>query len=116
MSPGPGPGPMDRLAMLRQMAERSPGDPFVQYGLAMELRKRGDTDGAVAAFGDLAARHPGYVPGYLMFGNLLRELGRVAEAAEIYDRGIEAAGVAGDSHARGELQSARAELPQAEPS
>lgn len=100
----------DRLAMLRQLAERAPGDPFPQYGLAMELKKRGDHDGAVAAFTALADRHPGYVPGYLMFGNLLRELGRLEDARAIYDRGIAAAGVAGDSHAQGELQSARAEL------
>ncbi len=96
--------------MLRQMAERTPGDPFPQYGLAMELRKRGAHDDAVAAFTVLAERHPGYVPAYLMCGNLLRELGRLPEATLVYDRGIAAATAAGDHHAAGELESARAEL------
>jgi tetratricopeptide (TPR) repeat protein len=101
---------IDRLAMLRQLAERSPGDPFPQYGLAMELRKRGAHDEAVAAFEQLATRHPAYVPGYLMYGNLLRELARTDDARAVYDRGIAAAQQAGDSHAQGELESARAEL------
>jgi tetratricopeptide (TPR) repeat protein len=100
----------DRLAMLRQMAERAAGDPFPQYGLAMELRKRGAHDEAVLAFEQLATRHPAYVPGYLMHGNLLRELGRTDDARAVYDRGIEAAMRSGDSHAQGELESARAEL------
>jgi len=101
---------MDRLAMLRQLAERAAGDPFPQYGLAMELRKRGAHDEAVAAFEVLATRHSAYVPGYLMYGNLLKELGRSDDARAVYDRGIEAAGRAGDQHAQGELESARAEL------
>lgn len=100
----------DRLAMLRQLAERSPGDPFPKYGLAMELRKRGAHDEAVAAFHDLTTTHRGYVPAYLMFGNMLRELGRNDEAIEVLDRGIAAAQQAGDSHALSELESARAEL------
>ncbi len=101
----------DRLAMLQQLAVRTPGDPFPQYGLAMELRKRGEHPGAAAAFAELALRHPAYVPCYLMYGNLLRELGRNDEAASVYERGIEAADAAGDQHAKGELQAARAELP-----
>lgn len=101
---------IDRLAMLRQMAERAAGDPFPQYGLAMELRKRGDHEGAAAAFAVLAERHPGYVAAYLMYGNLLRELGRTDDAVAIYDRGMDVAAKAGDQHAAGELQSARAEL------
>jgi hypothetical protein len=100
----------DRLAMLRQMVERAPGDPFPKYGLAMELRKRGAHDEAVAAFTDLTTTHAGYVPAYLMFGNLLRELGRAADAIAVLDRGIAAARTAGDHHALSELESARAEL------
>lgn len=96
--------------MLRQMVERTPGDPFPRYGLAMELKKRGELEDAVAVFQRLVQDHAAYVPCYLMYGGLLRELGRTAEAVAIFDRGIAAADAAGDSHAAGELAAARAEL------
>jgi hypothetical protein len=101
---------MDRLPLLRTMAAARPGDPFPRYGLAMELCKRGD-DEAVVVFESLLADHPGYVPSYLMFGNLLVKRGERARAAAVLDRGIAAARAAGDEHALGELSSARAELP-----
>ncbi|MCX4245732.1 tetratricopeptide repeat protein [Paraliomyxa miuraensis] len=96
--------------MLRQLAAARPHDPFPRYGLAMELAKREDHE-AVAVFESLLSDHPAYVPSYLMFGNLLLGRGERARAAEVLDRGIEAASAAGDAHALGELQSARAELP-----
>ena len=101
---------MDRLPLLRKMAEARPGDPFPRYGLAMELAKRED-DEAVAVFDALLRDHPGYVPSYLMFGNLLVKRGERERAGQVLDRGIAAARAAGDDHALGELQSARAELP-----
>ena len=101
---------MDRLAMLRQMVERSPGEPFPRYGLAMELKKRGELAAAAAEFAALVERHPAYVPSYLMYGGLLRELDRASDAAAILERGITAAEAAGDGHAASELAAARAEL------
>jgi tetratricopeptide (TPR) repeat protein len=107
---------MDRLAMLRQMVERSPGEPFPRYGLAMELKKRGELEAAAGEFARLVEQSPAYVPCYLMYGGVLRELGRASDAVAIFDRGIAAAEAAGDSHAAGELASARAELAElAEP-
>lgn len=104
---------MDRLGMLRKMAAAKPDEPFPTYGLAMELAKQGadDTDEeARETFAGLVARHPDYVPCYLMYGNLLAKLGRRDEAAATYDAGIQAATRAGDDHARGELEGARADL------
>ena len=102
---------MDRLPLLRQMAAARPDDPFPRYGLAMELVKQGHDDEAEQVFGTLLADHPGYVPSYLMFGNLLTTRGKKAEAAQVLERGIEVAAKAGDDHAHGELSAARAELP-----
>ncbi len=100
-----------RLAMLQQLVAKTPADPFPRYGLAMELKKLGRAQEARVAFGELIEHHPGYVAAYLMYGNLLRELGELGEAAAIYDRGAEAALAAGNHHAHDELVSARAELP-----
>lgn len=101
---------MDRLGMLRKMAAAKPDEPFPTYGLAMELTKQGADDEARETFAGLIARHPDYVPCYLMYGNLLTKLGQRDEAGSVYDAGIEAATRAGDDHARGELEGARADL------
>jgi hypothetical protein len=45
-----------------------------------------------------------------MAGGTLAALGRTSEAADVYRRGIAAATRKSDSHARGELDSALAEL------
>jgi predicted Zn-dependent protease len=96
--------------MLRQIAARTPNDPFPRYGVAMELRKLGQLEPAREAFAELVQAHPDYVPAYLMFGNLLVELGARAEAAKIFAQGIQAASRAGNMHALGELEGALAAL------
>ena len=101
---------VDRLAMLEKMAAQRQDDPFPQYGLAMEYRKLKRFDESWAAFEVLFARHPSYVPSYLMAGNVLVELGRPEQAKDVLSRGIEAASAAADDHARSELQAALAEL------
>ena len=40
--------------MLRQMVERAPGEPFPRYGLAMELRKRGEAEAVLPRDSHLA--------------------------------------------------------------
>jgi predicted Zn-dependent protease len=101
---------MDRAATFRTFIARSPQDPFPRYGLAMELRSRGDLEGASAAFAELITGFPDYVPTYLMAGNVLVALGRPADAATVYQQGITTAGARGDLHAKKELEAALAEL------
>jgi tetratricopeptide (TPR) repeat protein len=97
---------MDRIATFKSFIARAPGDPFPRYGLAMELRARGDLAAAWTAFSELLDQFPEYVPTYLMAGGTLLALGRRDEAAGVYRRGIEVATRKGDSHARGELEAA----------
>jgi tetratricopeptide (TPR) repeat protein len=101
---------MDRIATFKSFIQRSPTDPFPRYGLAMEHKTRGDLAEAWAAFEDLLARFPDYVPAYLMAGGTLVALGRRDEAAGVYRRGLEAAAKKRDQHAHGELEAALAEL------
>jgi tetratricopeptide (TPR) repeat protein len=101
---------MDRLASFRSIIARSPSDPFPRYGLAMELKSQQLHDQACAEFARILADFPSYVPAYLMAGETLRALGRAAEAAGIYEKGIEVATRVGDQHARRELESALAEV------
>ncbi|MBA2544996.1 MAG: hypothetical protein H0V17_35460 [Deltaproteobacteria bacterium] len=101
---------MDRIATFKSFIDRNPKDPFPRYGLAMEHKTRGELELAWAAFQDLLSQFADYVPTYLMAGGTLTALGRSAEAADIYGRGVTVATQRGDSHARGELETALAEL------
>jgi len=101
---------LDRLTLLKQMVAARPTDPFPKYGLAMELRGRGDANEAREVFAALLQAHPGYVPAYLMSGQHLAATGFVPEAIDVFERGIEVAEAAGDEHAAGELAAARAAL------
>src|SRR5262245_37207499 len=101
---------MDRIATFKSFIARTPGDPFPRYGLAMEYKSRGELDAAWTAFSELLDQFPDYVPTYLMAGGTLAALGRRDEAAATYRRGIDVATRKGDSHARGELESALDEV------
>jgi tetratricopeptide (TPR) repeat protein len=104
---------MDRIATFRSFISRTPTDPFPRYGLAMELKTRGELAEAWAAFAELIEKFPDYVPTYLMAGGTLVALGRKDEAVGVYRQGIEVAQRRGDQHARGELESALAEVSPA---
>jgi tetratricopeptide (TPR) repeat protein len=101
---------MDRIATFKSFISRSPTDPFPRYGLAMELKTRGELAEAWATFSELLEKFPDYVPSYLMAGGTLLALSRRDEAADVYRRGIAVATRRGDQHARGELESALAEI------
>ena len=99
-----------RLAMLEAMIAKGSDDPFVHYARAMALRSLGRREDALAAFGDVEARFPAYVPTYLMAGQVAGELEREEDARAWFERGLEKARAAGDGHAEGELEAALAEL------
>jgi tetratricopeptide (TPR) repeat protein len=101
---------MDRVATFRTFIAKSPADPFPRYGLAMELKGRGELVEAWSVFAELLDKFPDYVPTYLQAGETLASLGRGSEAASTYRRGIDAASARGDSHARSELESALTQL------
>lgn len=105
---------MDRIATFKQFIADKPEDPFPRYGLAMEYKKQGQLDDACAAFAELTAKFPDYVPTYLMYGNTLEALERAAEADAIYRKGIEVSTATGDGHARNELEAALADLGYSE--
>lgn len=104
---------MDRIATFRSFISKSPQDPFPRYGLAMELKGRGEHAEAWTVFEELISTFPDYVPTYLMAGGTLVALGRKDEAAATYRQGIEVATRRGDQHARRELEAALAEITPA---
>ncbi|HYP89808.1 MAG TPA: tetratricopeptide repeat protein [Polyangiaceae bacterium] len=99
-----------RLAFLEQHCATGTADSFAFYGLAMEYRKEGRVDDAVATFEKLKAKDPSYVPMYLMAGQTLIDASRPADARAWLETGIEVARSKHDSHALGELESALASV------
>jgi tetratricopeptide (TPR) repeat protein len=101
---------MDRIATLRSFVAQQPDQPFPLYALALEHKKLGQLAEARAAFEQMIARFPDYLPTYLMAGGVLVELGDRAAAESVYRDGITRARAAGDGHARSELEGALAHL------
>jgi predicted Zn-dependent protease len=95
--------------MLEKMTSQPGADAFAWYALAMERRNSGDDDGALRAFEQLEARFPDYLPQYLMAGQLLIRLSRLADAAGWLKAGIALARAVGNDKALSELESALAE-------
>jgi tetratricopeptide (TPR) repeat protein len=95
-----------RLELLKQLVEQNPADGFTRYGLALEYANTGDLEQAITEFDQLLHHNPNYAYGYFQRGKALEKLGRIEEARATYRDGTEAAGRAGDAHARGEIQGA----------
>ncbi len=95
-----------RLERLKDMVANSPGDAFLRYGLATEYANAGELEQAATEYRELLAANPNYAAGYYHGGRTLEKLGRLDEAREIYEKGIEVTTRTGDGHTRSELQAA----------
>lgn len=95
-----------RMAQLEVLLEEDPNDPFLRYGLAMEYAAVGEDGRCAELLLELIARPAGppYIPAYLQAGQVLIRLERLDEARQVLQQGIEAARMAGDWHAAGEMQ------------
>ena len=97
-----------RLLFLEKITSEGSEDPIAWYGLALEYRSLERHDDALRTFETLRAKHPDYVPMYLMCGQLLETMSRPEDARAWYTVGVDAARKQGNSHALGELESALA--------
>ncbi|HEX4169316.1 MAG TPA: tetratricopeptide repeat protein [Bryobacteraceae bacterium] len=101
----------NRLEILKQMLAQDPKNAFARYGLAMELKNTGQLDESVGEFRTLLADDASYVAAYYHGGQTLEKLGRIGEAKEMYEKGIEASVRKGDLHTRSEIEAALDLLP-----
>jgi len=99
-----------RLAYLEKITTDGSVDPFHWYCLAQEYRSQEKNEEAVQTFEKLEAMTPDYVPMFLMAGQLFEKMGKLEDAKSWLDKGMAAAKKKGDSHALGELESARSLL------
>ena len=80
-----------------------PGDTFLRYGLALEMRSAGEHDASLAKLAELTRDVPPYVPAFFMAAQQLADLERIEEARSFLRDGIDEARRQGDSHAASEM-------------
>ncbi|GAB4417995.1 MAG: hypothetical protein OHK0021_23400 [Bryobacter sp.] len=95
-----------RLETIQNLLAQSPTDSRLRYMLANEHKNSGNLEGAIAEYRALLAHDPSYGPAYYHGGQVLEQLGREAEAREMYAEGIRATTANGDAHTRSELEAA----------
>jgi tetratricopeptide (TPR) repeat protein len=74
----------DGYTLFRQMTTESPDYPAAHFNYAFELRKRGDTDGAISQYRKTVALDPSMALAYSNLGALLQSRGEVVEAESLY--------------------------------
>lgn len=100
----------DKIAGLREILALDAKNSFARYGVAMELAKQGDVDGALAEFTTLLADDPDYTAGYFMSAQTLASAGRREEAIARLKDGVSCAARTGNRHAMSEMQAMLDEL------
>ena len=88
------------------MLARSPNDPFLLYGVALEHRKLGDAAAAIEFLDRVIAVDPGYCYAYHQKGLVHESTGDVEAARAAYRAGVAAAENKGEAHAREEIAAA----------
>ncbi len=96
----------NRLGKLQELLAQDPNNILVNYGIAQELASLGRLDESVAQYERLIAAHPNYSAAYFHGARTLERLERIADARNLYQRGIAVAGQNGDLHAQSEMQAA----------
>ncbi|HSU27907.1 MAG TPA: tetratricopeptide repeat protein [Chitinophagaceae bacterium] len=101
---------MDRILKLKALLETSPADPFLKHALGLEYIKMGEENAARDQFESLLEKDPTYVGTYYHLAKLLERTGDTSQAIVTYEKGMEEAKKAGETHAYNELKAAYEEL------
>lgn len=101
---------MERIEKLLAFLKESPEDSFLQHALSLEYIKSGEYEKARHLFEKLLSHNPAYVGSYYHLGKLHEREGRHAEAASVYEKGIEVAQSLKDRHSLQELMQALDDL------
>ncbi len=94
-----------RITQLKAFLEESPEDPFLLYALATEHLTEAPSV-AWEYFELLIAKHPTYVATYYHAAHLAWELEEIAQAKNIFEKGIAMCEQQGEHHHLRELKNA----------
>ncbi|MEZ4317819.1 MAG: tetratricopeptide repeat protein [Myxococcota bacterium] len=101
---------MSMLQHYQSWLEKKPGDRLAMYGVALELKKAGQTDAAREAFEALLAVHPHSGAGWFQYGALFEEAGEEELAVATWQRGLEALADSTDAEAKRSMSEIRTAL------
>ncbi|TXI76720.1 MAG: tetratricopeptide repeat protein [Flavobacteriales bacterium] len=93
----------DRLQQLRTMLAEEPNDLFLRYAIALELKRAGEMEQAIAALEDILKHSPEHIASYYQLALMLGEIGRAQDAISVCEAGSLQCLIAGDRKARAEL-------------
>jgi tetratricopeptide (TPR) repeat protein len=88
-----------RIERLRRLAAAEPNDPFVQYGLGIELMNLEEWPAALEAFERVLALDAAYAGAHLSKAKVEFKLGQTEAARATLSAGIAVAERRGDAHA-----------------
>lgn len=100
----------ERLEQLRAMLAEEPGDLFLRYAIALELKREGRTQEAISELERVLSEEPAHIASYYQLALLLADLGMTVEAIQACDSGALQSLVTGDRKARAELLELKATL------
>jgi tetratricopeptide (TPR) repeat protein len=100
----------ERLKELKKFLEQEPNDSFTHYAIALEYASLKKIPEAIQKLEELILLDPNYIPAYQQLGYLFAQSGRQEAALLIFEKGIEAAALVGDTHAQKEMEEAMDEL------
>lgn len=95
-----------RMQQLQKMLERTPADPFLLYGMALEYKKANEPQRALEYLDRTIQADAGYCYAYFQRGQIYEQMGELPSAQQAYRDGIAAAKSKGDAHALSELEGA----------
>lgn len=98
------------IKKLATYLKRNPNDSFSKFALALEFQKQGMYKRSRMFFESILENDPEYVGVYYHLGKLYEILDQLADAKEMYERGIEIADKQKEERTKSELQEALTHL------
>ncbi len=102
---------MSRISDLKALIAKLPEDETLRFALGRLLSEARDADGAVEAFREAVRLKPDFTAVYLALGKELKRAGRLDEAREAFQAGLEAAARTRDELARKAMEALLRALP-----
>lgn len=85
------------------MLAEEPGDLFIRYAIALELRREGNMEQAIGDLHAILIEAPEHIASYYQLALMLADTGRIEQAVETCEAGAMRCLVTGDRKARAEL-------------
>ena len=102
---------MDRIDQLKELLRENPGDPELQFMIALELKDQ-DPVRSKTILLDLIQHAPSYLPAYFITAELLFGLDETGKALEIVKAGIDLAIKSGNKKTLQELKNLEDEIDE----